>query len=124
MHFVPLHIYSGYSFLKSGLTIERIFDSAKANQYPAIGLSDLDGLFGYGGFFSEAKKAKIKGLPGLDLVFEGILLTFFALDEIGYRSLIKLSYARTAGRRSLNGEGRNRSSSDVQYARTSMRHIP
>lgn len=95
MQFVPLHIYSGYSFLKSGLTMARIFESAATHKYSALGLTDLDGLFGYGAFFTEAKKAKIKGLPGLDLIFEGVLLTFYAIDETGYRSLIKLSYAKS-----------------------------
>ena len=41
MAFVPLHIYSPYSFLKSGFTMERLFSSLKRKHYSFAGISDL-----------------------------------------------------------------------------------
>ena len=44
MRFVPLHLYSGYSFLRSGLSIHKILLNAKKAGYSQVGLSDFETL--------------------------------------------------------------------------------
>ena len=44
--FVPLRIISGYSFLQSGLTMERIATSVKKEDYYGAGLADFGVLYG------------------------------------------------------------------------------
>ena len=51
MRFVPLHLYSGYSFLRSGLSIHKILLSAKKAGYSQVGLSDFETLSGYPEFY-------------------------------------------------------------------------
>ena len=46
MIFAPLHIVSGYSFLQSGLTSERISKSVKVNDYFGAGIADKEVMYG------------------------------------------------------------------------------
>lgn len=91
--FIPLHTYSSYSFLSSGLTIDRLISACKTNQYPAVGLSDLHVLFGIPEFYTLAKRHHLDPLLGLDVQHDGFLFTIFAKDEIGYRWLVHASSA-------------------------------
>ena len=44
--FVPLRIISGYSFLQSGLTMEKISHSVLSSGYLGAGLADFNYLYG------------------------------------------------------------------------------
>ena len=52
MDFAPLHIYSSYSLLKSGLDFDRIFKSAKKNKINHLGICDFTPLSGIPEFYS------------------------------------------------------------------------
>ncbi len=95
MNFIPLHIYSGYSILQSGLNFERIFNTTLKNKYPGIGLCDLHTMSGIPEFEDLAKKNNLRSIFGIDievtLLNERFLISIFALNEEGYRSLIKIS---------------------------------
>ncbi len=91
--FIPLHTYSSYSFLSSGLTIDRLISACKNNQYSAVGLSDLHVLFGLPEFTSLAKRYHLDPIIGMDIQHLGFLWTVFAKDEIGYRWLVSASSA-------------------------------
>lgn len=89
--FVPLHVYTSYSLLKSGLTLEDYLKVLKANKLQFAGISDINHFYGMPSFSKECKKNKIKPVFGLDVVYDGFLLSLYIKDEIGYQNLIKIS---------------------------------
>jgi DNA polymerase III subunit alpha len=89
--FVPLHIYTSYSFLSSGFTLEKLFLSLKEKGYESAAITDFEVLYGVPEFFTLARKQHVLPLAGLDLYIHDMLVTFFAKDEIGYRQLIAIT---------------------------------
>ena len=89
--FAPLRIISGYSFLQSGLTIEKIAKSIVDNKYIGAGLSDSNYLYGVPSFVEAMKKANKKSLVGLEIYHENNYLIVYAYNEDGYHNLIKYS---------------------------------
>lgn len=88
--FVPLRIISGYSFLRSGLTMERISSSIKKNDFYGAGLADIGVLYGVPSFIDEMEKIQKKYIIGISISLEDEFV-LYALNEEGYHSLIKLS---------------------------------
>jgi DNA polymerase-3 subunit alpha len=91
MPFVPLHIRSGYSFLKSGLTIDKIVNSVIKHGYSGAGLVDINVLHGVPDFISKMEKAKKGFIIGLETEIDGFNLSLYALDEKGYNTLSRIS---------------------------------
>ena len=95
MNFTPLYIRSGYSFLKSGLTIERIFKKLKSENYINAAITDFNVLFGVPSFVSEAKKNNIHPIIGLETILEieslKLNICLYATNEEGYLNLVKIS---------------------------------
>lgn len=90
MSFIPLHVNSSYSILKSNLTIKKIIENAQKNNFPSIALTDFNSLAASVFFFIEAKKKNIKPIIGLDLIINDDLLTFIVKNEIGYQNLLQI----------------------------------
>lgn len=101
MSFTPLHVYSGYSFEKSGLKIDQYVKSAKKLGYTALGLSDFTTLTGAPIFVNECKANGIKPLIGEDFYFDNLLFTFYVKSETGYRNLLKINHAYSIGKLNL-----------------------
>lgn len=91
MDFIPLHIYSGFSYLHSGLVASRIPLIAKKKGYQAIGLSDIGTLSGFAPFTHASFSAKIKPLYLMDLPLDEGVFSLFVKDEEGYRNLLFLT---------------------------------
>ena len=91
MNFVPLHVYSGYSFLKSGLKIEEYLKTAKKMGYTSVGVTDYNSLTGAPVLFHEATKQGLKPIFGEDLEIDNLVFSFIVLNEEGYKNLLKLS---------------------------------
>ena len=89
--FVPLRVISGYSFLKSGLTMEKISHSVFSNGYIGAGLADFNYLYGVPHFFEEMNKIKKKAIFGISVLINDYSLVLYALNEDGYKNLIKVS---------------------------------
>ena len=89
--FAPLRIISGYSFLQSGLTVERIIDSIKKLDYPAAGLSDRNVLYGVPSFIKGMEKAGKKSLIGMEFSLLDCTFVSYVLNEQGYLNLLYLS---------------------------------
>ncbi len=89
--FTPLRIISGYSFLKSGLTMDKITQSVVKNKYDAAGLADFNFLYGVPSFIEAMQKAGKKAIVGASVIIEGYSLVLYVLSEAGYRNLIKVS---------------------------------
>ncbi|MCD8204868.1 MAG: DNA polymerase III subunit alpha [Coprobacillus sp.] len=89
--FVPLHIISGYSFLESGLTIEKIVNSIKKNNLIGAGLCDLGVLYGLPSFMHFARDNNFKAVPGITLDIEGEEISLYITSEEGYREICALT---------------------------------
>ena len=95
--FIPLHVTTHYSFLSSGLTLDRLFLSLKEKDFTSCAITDVHVLFGVPEFFTLAKKNHITPLAGMDIHTKDFVLTFFAKDEQGYKDLIRLSHDHQKG---------------------------
>ena len=89
--FVPLRIISGYSFLKSGLTIDKIAKSVFDHKYLGAGLADYQYMYGIPSFLKEMRKQKKKSIIGLSVEIDGLSLVLYALNEEGFKHLTKIS---------------------------------
>lgn len=91
MNFIPLHLYSGYSFLKSGILFPKLISSLKKNDFNVVGLSDLNVMYGYPSFNKICLENNIKPIFGLDLIVNENLFTLYVKNENGYKNLCQIS---------------------------------
>ncbi len=91
MIFAPLHIISCYTFLESGLTIERIQSSVLKENYFGAAITDKKVMYGVPFFIKAMEEIKKKSLVGLSLNIEGNEICLYALNEEGYRNLCLFS---------------------------------
>ena len=95
--FIPLHLYSEYSFLESGVLLENAFEKAKKCNYPALGVSDKNVLMAFPLFNKLAKKTGIKPIFGMDLTVEDNNYTVIIKNEDGYKNISILSTLLSRG---------------------------
>ncbi|HUW73753.1 MAG TPA: DNA polymerase III subunit alpha [Methyloceanibacter sp.] len=107
--FVHLRAHSAYSLLEGALTVPRLLELAKADEAPALALTDSNNLFGALEFSEAMAGAGIQPIigctlalafaaereptPGADLrgpKADG-RLALLAKDEVGYANLMRLS---------------------------------
>lgn len=95
MKFVPLRIRSGYTFLQSGFTMEKLFAHLKKGNFTSAGLADFGVLYGAPSFFSYAQKHLIQPILGLEVPVVYHTYTFsihlYVENENGYRYIMRLS---------------------------------
>ena len=91
--FVPLRIISCYSFLQSGLTIEKIAASVKTNDYFGLGLCDNGVMFGVPSFVKASEIIKKPYIIGVETHVDGDTICVYAINEEGYHHLMEISTA-------------------------------
>ena len=91
--FAPIHIKSGYSFLQSGLTIEKIVSSLKKNDYYGAALADLNCLYGVHEFTDALAKINKPSCIGMEVSLGDDFISLFVKSEEGYRNLLKINTA-------------------------------
>lgn len=96
MPFFPLHIYTGFSYLKSGLTPYKAVVLAKKNGYDRIGISDYASMSGFAPFFHESKKYGLKPFFGMDIKMELGTYSLFVRTEEGYRNLCEIEFKNSS----------------------------
>src|SRR5574344_1206969 len=92
MSFVPLHVYSGFSYLQSDLVAPKIPFLANKLGYEGCGVSDNGTLSGYAPFTHAAKDAGITPVYGMDASLAEGIFSLFIKNEDGYRNLCALTY--------------------------------
>ena len=90
MKFIPLHVNSGYSILKSGIKINDYILLATKFGYDTVGMMDINSFCGLPKFNDLAKKNNLKPIFGLDLNIESYNFSFIILNETGYRNVCAL----------------------------------
>ncbi len=93
MKLIPLHVYSEYSFLKSGLTLEKLASVYAKQNIPFLTSTDVNFLYAFPALKNLAKEVQLRPIYGMDFIFEDALLTFFVENEEGYLHLLHLSNA-------------------------------
>ena len=92
-----------YSFMESMISIQKYVDQGKAYGYSALGIMDVDNLYGAYYFIKECQKQGVQPLLGLEVTVhhkeELINLRFLALSNRGYRNLMKLSSQKMTGKK-------------------------
>ena len=89
--YVELHCHSAYSFLDgASLPVELVAVAAEQG-YPALALTDHDGLHGAMEFAQAAKPLGLRAITGAELTLDdGSHLTLLCEDREGYRNLCRL----------------------------------
>ncbi|MFZ4776149.1 MAG: DNA polymerase III subunit alpha, partial [Terrimicrobiaceae bacterium] len=105
MSFVHLHCHSEYSLLDGAVRVEDLIKKAKDFGMPAVALTDHGNLYGAVPFYQAKKGSGVKPIIGCELyVAPGSMteknsssgkdtafhLTALAVDEEGYKNLVKL----------------------------------
>src|SRR5574344_600547 len=101
MQYVPLHLHSEYSLLDGAIRIKDLINFAKANDMPAVALTDHGVMYGDMELYTTAKEAGVKPLLGCEFyVHDGELdernkmhnpkyhLVLLVKDKVGYANLV------------------------------------
>ena len=64
--FVHLHVHTEYSLLDSSISIPALLEKAKADNMPAVAITDHGTMFGVVNFYEQAKKIGIKPIIGCE----------------------------------------------------------
>lgn len=90
--FIPLHINSEYSFLKSGLKLDNLFSFIKKNNYAtALGISDISHIHGLPRFYQLANMHEISPIGGMDILIAGHVFSIFLTNDDSYYDLIHIA---------------------------------
>ena len=66
MSFTHLHVHSQFSILDGATRIKDMIAKAKADNMPAVALTDHGNMFGVKAFYDECKKQGFKGIIGCE----------------------------------------------------------
>ncbi|NTU98828.1 DNA polymerase III subunit alpha [Candidatus Falkowbacteria bacterium] len=102
--FIHLHNHTHYSLLDGLTKLDELIEQAKADDAPAVALTDHGTMYGIIEFYQKAKKAGIKPIIGVETYLAPNKLTdkfskadaanyhllLLVKNEIGYKNLIKL----------------------------------
>ncbi len=101
MPYLPLHIYSGNSFLRSALTLRRIGGLASKSKLPYLPICDYATCSGFPEISRMAKQIEAKPVFGMDVEISGNLLSLFVQSEEGYRNLLLIDRLFSEGKLDL-----------------------
>ena len=88
MDFFPLHVYTGYSFLRSGLSLAQYVALCKKRGQTYCAISDYCSMTGFPELSKMCAKAGMTPIFGMDLPAEGFLFTVLCVDEESYLEMM------------------------------------
>jgi error-prone DNA polymerase len=89
--YIELHAHSAFSFLDGASAPEELAEQAAAFGYPAIALTDHDGMCGSLTFALAAREAGVRPITGAEITLtDGSHLTLLAEADRGYANLCRL----------------------------------
>src|SRR5690349_5433091 len=89
--YVELHCHSAFSFLDGASLPEQLVLEAQRLQYPALALTDHNGVYGSMAFAQAARQLGIQPITGAEVtLLDGTHLTLLAETPVGYASLCRL----------------------------------
>src|SRR5712671_633718 len=95
--YVELHAHSAYSFLDGASQPEELAAQAAELGYPALALTDHDGVYGSLEFAHAAKHFGVRAITGAEVTLEGgAHVTLLVETSQGYANLCRLLTAAHA----------------------------
>ena len=91
MEYVALQVKTNYSLLQSLNEIKKLVSYASSLGYKSLAITDSNNMFGVPEFYNECKNNNIKPIIGLELGIEDKKILLYAMNNHGYKNLIKLS---------------------------------
>jgi error-prone DNA polymerase len=105
--YVELHCHSAYSFLDGASQPEELAARAAELEYPALALTDHDGVYGSLEFAHAAKALGVRAITGTEVTLEGgTHLTLLVETSRGYTNLCRLLTRAHSGTRPPGKEHR------------------
>ena len=105
--YVELHCHSAYSFLDGASHPEELAARAAALGYPALALTDHDGVYGSLEFAHAAKELGVRPITGAEVTVEsGSHVTLLCESSRGYANLCRILTEAHAGTRPEGKEHR------------------
>lgn len=101
MEFAPLHVYSGFSFLRSGFPMPKLLKKALSSPFPYLGLSDYRSMSGFPELYHGLEHSEVKPVFGYDTEIEGHGFSLYVKNEVGYRNLLAIGISDSKGETSL-----------------------
>jgi DNA polymerase-3 subunit alpha len=100
-HFTHLHLHTEYSLLDGAISLDRLINFGKENNFKSLAITDHGNVFGAVKFFQKAKKAGIKPILGMEAYLtedaqvksvdnKYYHLVLLVQNKVGYRNLCKL----------------------------------
>ena len=97
--YIELHCHSAFSFLDGASLPEQLALTASQLGYPALALTDHNGLYGSMAFAQEAKQLGLQAITGAELtLLDGSHVTILAETPEGYANLCRLITEAHLGR--------------------------
>lgn len=93
MNFLPLHVYTGYSFLKSGMSLPSFVALAKKRGQTHCAISDFSSMTGFPELTHLCEANGMTPVYGMDFRAEGLYFSAFIESEEGYKNLIQIGLA-------------------------------
>lgn len=91
MKYTALQVKTSYSLLNSLNDIRKLVNRAKTLGYTSLAITDQNNMFGVPEFYQECKKNNLKPIIGLELDINNSKILLYAINNKGYKNLIKLS---------------------------------
>ncbi len=88
--YTPLYIKSDNSLLESMIKIPDLIAYAKENNLKALALTD-NAMYGVKEFYDLCLQNDIKPIIGLELKYDNLPFILYAINNMGYKNLLKLS---------------------------------
>jgi error-prone DNA polymerase len=89
--YVELHCHSAFSFLDGASLPEQLVLEARRLGYPALALTDHNGLYGSMAFAQSARQLGLQPITGAEVtLLDGAHLTLLAETPVGYANLCRL----------------------------------
>src|SRR6266567_3345492 len=97
--YIELHCHSAFSFLDGASLPEQLALTASQLGYPALALTDHNGLYGAMAFAQESKQLGLQAITGAELtLLDGSHVTLLAETPEGYANLCRLITEAHLGR--------------------------
>src|SRR6059036_2245082 len=97
--YIELHCHSAFSFLDGASLPEQLALTASQLGYPALALTDHNGIYGAMAFAQEAKSLGLQAITGAELtLLDGSHVTLLAETPEGYANLCRLITETHLGR--------------------------
>ena len=77
MTFIPLHLRSTYSFLRSGFSMKKIVMMMMKNNLKSLGLCDISVMHGIPVFYNTLKDYGFNPILGMEIDVDNLNFSFF-----------------------------------------------